>query len=783
MLGTRVRITISLILALPLSAAVFPPGVSQQDIPRLLESTAWVRSLEETAVVKLVPERSGLHFVGCPNCNAGRQEGQLTWSPQRPDEISCRYCKHRYPSAKYPTKDAVTVRNPRDETQRYPYWADSTGYRYFFEARRDDLIREYLANSARELAQLYVLTNDAAYARRAALILDRFAQVFPGWCYHYDYPFQQKIIYEGAVAPAQFRPGFRTARWTWWAYMDIPVPLLQAYDWIRDSGALPDPARIERDLFRNAADQVAANPETNGNMSPTTWGALVRLGRIIDEARYITEVKSRLQHFLQTRFFYDGVWPEGAPSYHAQTIGNLARVLDLLGKSNEPIAQSQAALRKMRLPNGRPVPVHDTWSTDRREPIAETKPYLLPALGHACLGGGRGDAQSQFHMTWSGGYGHQHADNLSLIVFAHGRELLSDLGYTHTRARAWTLATASHNTVVIDGRNQARGSEAEPSDGNLRWFDADSVSADGRRGYRGIARVYRRTLYVIDVGGGRRFAVDVFEVEGGRLHDYILHGDADIGGKVDAPLPLDPMQTLLPAGFAFKPAENEGQASLSAQQYWAYGYFRQLRAAAAAAGAPLPVTFRSRGGVGLRVTLFPESNTTLVLGENPAIRGAQENDAGLDQFTRPFLMLRREAAGTRSVFISVLEPFQGEPFIHSVERLAPAKLRINTDTGHRIVEYRADVAYERFPLQAIESGTLVLAGTAASLPAPGEVVRLLTADGWIYPYHVTEAAQSGNRVRIHVAEGPSMVFDGDLRLTAYPQRAHAGPAEVDWLKK
>jgi hypothetical protein len=69
---------------------------------------------------------------------------------------------------------------------RFPYWEDAKGYRYFFRARRDSLVRDYLASRARDLAQLYVATKDRAHARRAALLMHRFAEVFPGWCYHYE---------------------------------------------------------------------------------------------------------------------------------------------------------------------------------------------------------------------------------------------------------------------------------------------------------------------------------------------------------------------------------------------------------------------------------------------------------------------------------------------------------------------------------------------------------------------------------------------------------------------
>src|SRR5687767_7064279 len=100
-LGLAKRI-VTAALALPAWGAVFPPEASSTDVPALLEATAFVRSLNERDLVRLVPEQSGLHFVGCPNCNGGRQEGQLAWAPQRPKEVSCRYCNHRYPSDKYP---------------------------------------------------------------------------------------------------------------------------------------------------------------------------------------------------------------------------------------------------------------------------------------------------------------------------------------------------------------------------------------------------------------------------------------------------------------------------------------------------------------------------------------------------------------------------------------------------------------------------------------------------------------------------------------------------------
>jgi len=790
----------------------------------LMEATAWIRGLDEAALVKLVPEQSGLRYVGCPNCAAGRQERQLEWSPDHPGEVRCQFCRHAYPSAKYPMRAEVTVRNPRGEVQHYPYWEDGKGYRYFFAARRDDAIRLYLAEQTANLARLYSATGDRAHARRAALLLDRFAQVFPGWCYHYDFPFHQKIIYDGDVPPSQFRPGFRTARWNWWAYHDVPIALVEAYDAIRPAGVLDAAARqrIERDLFRNAAAQVLANPETYGNMSPIMWQSLIALGRVIGEPAYARECTRRLREFVARGFFYDNVWHEGSPSYHAQTLGALGRVVRALGgvPDLEPLlASSEKALAAMRLPNGRYVPVHDTWSEVAAPPPAETHPWLLPALGHACLGGGSGGAQTQWHLTWSGGYGHEHADQLSLLLFAGGRELLSDLGYTHTRYRPWTLATAAHNTVVIDENNQAMG----PADGALRWFDASdpavqSVSADGVRGYPGRAGLYRRTLLVVDAGQGRSYAVDLFEVEGGATHDYFLHGDADRPTELRAAVPFTPLGPLGPANW--QPTTNEGEIRRVQAPGYAYGFLSRLRGAALPPGVPVPVTFHP----GLRVTLVPEAHSRLVAGENPAVRGAGEDDARLPDFRRSFLMLRH--TGPRSRFVSVIEPYGSAPFIDAVEPLEGAPLALRIRMGDRAdlvvcgaarrftaggAGFRGDAGvlitragkpehayalgeggwsapgFERkgrplrsAELAAAEPRTLVLASPARV--AAGDVVRLVTADGWVYPYTVETA--EGNRLR--VAEGPGFRLERGgrgFRFTAYPQRQHAGVARVEWFER
>jgi hypothetical protein len=853
---------------------------ASRDATALLQSTKMVRELAEAELIKMVPAQSGLHYVDCPNCSRGRQENQLTWSPDRPDELTCQFCDHKYPSDQYPMSQNVTVKSPLGELVHFPYWADASGYRHFFQAKRDDKVREFLAQQARDLAALYVETNDKSYARRAALIVDRFAQVFPNWCYHYDYPFRQKEIYDGAILPSQYRSGFRTARWTWWAYSDIPTPLIQAYEGIRDSGALEDlskergmdvAARIEKDLIRNACDQVLANPDLLTNMSPTAWRSLIAAGKAIREPNYVHEPVRRLRRFAESQFFYDGMWSEGSPDYGSQSVGGLDQVLQALDGYSDPpgyvdsidgtrfdsikmstsfpvLNQARDVLSKLRLPNGRPVPIHDTWSTSQRGKTGKTEPYLLPAVGHACLGGGTAEEQTQFHLAWSGGYGHSHGDNLSLMLFANGQEVLSDIGYTHTAYRAWTLATAAHNTVVIDGKNQELGGIDAPTDGNLEFYDSmdqrvQIVRATGQRAYPNLARTYVRTLVVVKIGEGRYYAVDVFDVEGGKTHDYFLHGDADREAIVRSDLSLMPLPTLLPKDFQWTPTVNEGETSRIRTPYYAYGYFRGLKSAPVSANAKVPITFGSadREGANLRVTLLPESDAQLVLGTNPSIRQAGEDDAKLEQFQRPFMMLRNQAKNGRSRFVAILEPHADAPSILSIRRLPTAngavaievQIEDRTDfivlsnssesvsiqAGKEKAEFTGsfgvlsvrnssdegdpEYAYavgkggwhrDAFQLQSnasyhadllgIDPGFLVVDGGNAVAPKAGSVVRVVTSDGWVYPFTVKSSMHEGGRIRIGVVESTAMRFDlpnNKLQLLSFPQREHSGSIGVQWF--
>ena len=697
---------------------VFPARRGGNDAEGLERRLEPVLRLSEAELLRLIPDRSGFRFVGCPNCQGGTQEGQLDWTLERPDEVYCRYCQMRFPNEKFPENQVVRVKNPRGEMQEYPYWESPEppprlerssrlttepreGYRYFFRAKAWFLAREYFSQAASDLALLYQRTGDRSYARKSALILDRFAQVYPGYCVHYDLPFTQKHIFPGDQGHPFPVTAYRAAKWSWWAYMDIPEDLIRAYDLIRSSGALDEAMkrRIEDDFFRSSVTFIRGFEPQLGNMDPSLLGGMIVAGRVLGEPDYIHEAVDRIDRLVETQFFADGMWREGALSYHQQTLGGVQHLDELLkGYSDPPgyhysrdgkrfedldltdrfpiLQKARTILERLQYPSGRPVVVHDTWSSDRRRGgTTSTGPILLPAYGHARLGLGRGDDQLQVHLHFSGGYGHQHADLLSLTLFARGGERLSDIGYTHTKYRTWAQSTLSHNTVMVEGREQEAGSEARPNDGNLLLYvpgdeTFQAVEASGPRAYPGITREYRRMVILIGIAPGAAYVVDLFWVVGGTRHEYTLVGDADHDGTVESDLPRTRSgDTLLPAGVTVRLPTGESVAGEADGHNIAYAFVRDVFSARPSRHWTAWFTSEASPKGRVRIHGLVEPATEVLLARAPSLRRARSDDALVDGFTMPILIERREGNDLSSAFVSVLEPMAAAPFLRSVERL------------------------------------------------------------------------------------------------------------------
>lgn len=846
-------------------------------VPSYKAGVEYLMSLSEEDMLAIVPTQAGTYFTGCPNpdCHGGKQEHQLEWNPQNPRQARCTFCGKVFPSEKWPMTGIQKVTSPAGNVLEYPYYEDPTGYRFFFYGFMDYSAARYMSAAAFKMAFVYHQTGEIEYARRAVLILNRFAEVYPDYVYHFDFPFRQKEWYDGEVDPKDFRGGFRTARWHWWAYMDIPEDLIEAYDFIYNSGeldAIPGAKdRIENDFFIPATAQVIANNDTLHNMSPVAWCDMVISGRVLQRPEYVHTAVNRLIRFATERFYADGIWMEGAPSYNQQVIGGMAQVFAYtLGYSDPPgysdpdtgqrfdnldvksdipvLARIHSAYAAMRMPNGRLAPMHDTWVSTRSTPLTESHPVLLGGLGHAILGRGSMSSQMQTHLTWSGGYGHTHYDGLSMLLFAGGEEMLSDVGYTHTKYAPWKVSTVAHNTVVVDNENQIAGSNP-PSDGSLLFFDAADedmqvIRVENPQVYPNRVSRYERQLAMIASGPQAAYVVDCFTVSGGSRHDYFIHGSADrpqtlaITDSTGNALTMQPVSTMLPNGAKWEAPTGENFTARAADMGYAYGFLWDNQVSPAPAGFSLADFTYTGRDLFTRVWLLTDAAQQLYTGTNPQIRPAGEDDAKLDEYRRPYVMVRDEGEDLNSRFISVIEPVtSAQPAITSVRTLQTTgdgtAIAVSTaDFTDVIGLYATDLRgqFDGVPFTMtgtlcrirISAGEVTEAYTNGSLecldlsltlppvqeaqltaverfdgrgafiidadwsqvgPPPGTVIILDHGNGYTHAYRVQSIERADTGSRIVLADEPGFEFDAETGTASFTFAQHwsfTGDHTIKW---
>ncbi len=660
----------------------------------LIQKTTQFLEMDEKVLLALVPPQGGFFYTDCPNCESGVQDRQIEWKLSMGQKVQCRYCKQIYPSEKYPENGRMEVKTPTGKTQVFKFYEDKDGNKYFMEARRWYDQRNLIVNVTYDLAALYasdkVKFREAG--RRSALILKRFAEVYPDYIARYDYPSRPKQFFPEGF-PKDFTP-YRASKWYWWGYGDVSQSLILAYDILKSGDLLNDTGStlIERDLFGAMMDWVANNEGTPlTNMHPSLWSTMSVASRVLNDPVPAQKVRQGMQRLLNEQFFIDGIWQEGSPSYHRQTTQGLLGVLrnlhpELSATESDKIALQEIpelkraveAVQSLRLPNGRAVPFKDTWASDKSVPMNSSHPVLLPGLGYAILGAGTGENQMQAHLNFSGRYGHHHYDSLSLLLFGAGEELFSDIGYTHSRARAWTIATAAHNTVVIDQKSQVFGNAANRVDGNLRLYDASDeefqiVEAEVPGAYPNLSTTYRRALITINAPDETKYVVDVFDVAGGERHDWMLHGSADHNQTLDLStekslLKTNPISSLLPADFKWQAPQSEGDAGLATKDYWPYGVLREARTATSDSTVIATYRAQDKPQQGARSWILGALGTNYTTARAWATRntgiGFAQDDALLDKGMREALMVTRVGPSNR--FVAVHCPFDGEVAVKNV---------------------------------------------------------------------------------------------------------------------
>lgn len=641
----------------------------------------------------MVPPQGGFRFCGSPETLEGAQENNMTWKPEFGEKVQCQFTGTLFPNAQYPENGFIDFPTPAGKTQRFHYHEAPNGRKYWFEARKWYEQRVLLERTAHQLAQLYTL-NPIQYSkagRYAALLLTRFAQLFPDYIVTFDYPGRDKEFYSEATYPAAVvkrgQDAWRLARWSWWAYFDVSENLLLTYHLLKKQQALSADKQqmIVQNLFSPMLELVGRYAKlSTTNMHPTLWSAQAVASNVLSIPALADSVDSGISKMLREQFTHDGFWKEVSVSYHRQTASGLYNVYRKLHPSlnqkalSEKMEQTHPALLRatratdaFRLPNGHYASINDTWSADAYSPVIEASSRkLLTGVGYGVLGMGSGKNQLQAHLNFNGRFGHDHYANLNLTLFAEGEELLSDIGYTHTKARTWATSSTAHNLVVVNGISQASNQSRYSGRGNLLLSGGDDtglqlIEADATDNYASAGiTMYRRALIAIATADSNHYVADIFTVRGPGQKDYILHSSADTLQEIrtesigEAPLSWKEKSSLVPEGRSFKPIDDLFDFKLLWQPYWAHGNFREVKQASVVGPFRNTFTFKHQPSKGLQ-TWFPSQTR---YGVNQAlswnVRGANENQGKLDAHLRSSLIV----SGTDSVprFTAVHVPFDGQ---------------------------------------------------------------------------------------------------------------------------
>jgi hypothetical protein len=229
-----------------------------------------------------------------------------------------------------------------------------------------------------------------------------------------------------------------------------------------------------------------------------------------------------LSQQLRIQILPDGSHDERSPMYQALLAEALLRLAEVAQRSPAPIGEEigvlarrnglamLAALEKLSHPDGEVALLNDCslgeaptagalrarFGAGDEEPAREGV-WSLRAAGY--MGWRNGDGYAVFDAGAMGpDYqpGHGHADTLGLELSQRGRRLLTDTGtYTYEPGaeRSYDRGTAAHNTIQLDGRDQAelwsafrcgrrpklREAGSESEDGNALLHGAYSAPAGG----------------------------------------------------------------------------------------------------------------------------------------------------------------------------------------------------------------------------------------------------------------------------------------------------------------
>ena len=828
------RVLLVVLLAAPLAAekqaSVLFPRASRERASANARNHPWAAEMRRQAIASAErwlrmtddelwkdvfgPRITRSHMVWsagyCPHCR--RPVPMYDWKIdawKHPWKVRCPHCNEQFPKNDFaayhrsgldehgvfdPRRANRSLlfnqEHPRPEDPLHKFGVDD-GEGYVEGEHRWRFIGHYLLRGQwtqrieagfRNLAKAYAITGEPVYAHKAAVLLDRIADVWPS----FDFA-SQGLVYERP------RYGGGVAGYVYYAIdsaytvMYLAQAYDQIFDGIREDGALVKFLRkrsfadVRKNIEDNIFRHVLANPHNIRTNYPGQQRALAMVRTVLEWPANRDQLRGELDEIVRKAVEVDGLSGEkGLAGYAAIAPQSLAEILEEFSVVDAGLIpyllERHPKLRQT-------YRFHfDTWINHEYYPHSgDSGAFAQKHTRYAGLAFRDGNysflgrlAQATgdplyWQMAWMGngqtldglprdifaedpaGYAgavkaavdkhgpwpqvasvnksewrlavlrhrtaldaavwldydsvpecslksHYHFDAMNLGLFAKGLDLLPELGYPavqfgdwHTPEAQWTKKTAAHNTVVVDGVDQ-KGGAAE----STLWSAGGPVQvirASSPQQYGGQA--YERTLAMVETGPADFYVFDVFVVQGGKEHAKHTHTafaePAVFGLKLSGAQSPYGKNTLMRAFQRdARPAPGWG---VDWKMVDRFGYLSPGRE------VHLRYTDLTRDAEGYTAETWVVQSTTSTKEDwIPTVVARRRSDSG----------------ELRSTFVSVLEPYEGQPRLRRIRRLdtgGDVRIEVELEGGltDRLSSGPGGVQWERRD----QAGRAVFSGSAS----------------------------------------------------------------------
>jgi hypothetical protein len=277
----------------------------------------------------------------------------------------------------------------------------------------------------------------------------------------------------------------------------------------------------------------------------------------------------------------------------------------------------------------------------------------------AILRSGKEDNARVLALDYDSGGRHGHKDGMSLSLYAKGLDLMPDLGYPPVQFGGWDTGqvkwyymTASHPTVVVDGKDNNGAGKT------TLWANGEKFRAVRASGADLInGKQFERTAILIDISDNDFYVLDIFRVVGGKDHAKFMHSY---------------FSTIKTEGLSFNTGRDYGFGTLMrnfqtdsiAEPGWSVDWKIEDRYSYLPKKADVHLKY---------IDLTSTAEVSIAEGWVAASRSAYSSKM---QDWIPRIMVRRRSDKTplASTFIAVIEPYENKSNIMQIRRLSLQRL-------------------------------------------------------------------------------------------------------------